>query len=201
VTEDASAAAPSRSDEELVRAAREGDQSAFHELHSRYYQGIYAVALRWLRDESLARDAVQETFCDAFANLGRFRGRAKFSTWLYRLSRNRLAKVARTQHRTSAERPGFDLDQLTADAHTEAPARSPEEALDARNAYLALLAAIHKLPLEQAVVFDLKFIIGLPTAELCRVLGLDEEAVWARISRGRRKLRELLGHDKEDTEG
>jgi RNA polymerase sigma-70 factor, ECF subfamily len=177
---------PARPDDaELVLRAKQGDDQAMRELLDRHYDGICAMAARMLRDPDRAQDAAQEIMTDTFKNIRNFRGGSKFSTWLFRIARNRLIKHYKLRDRTRPEETGHDLEYL-------ALARSPEELHDSRVSYVALVAAIQHLPAEQSVVFNLRFLAGLNVAETASALGITEDAVMMRTSRGRQRLRELL---------
>ena len=88
-------AATSLSDEEAVDRARAGDHDAFRVLVERYQGRAYRLALRVMRSEEAARDAVQEALLKAYSSLGRFEGRSSFSTWLSRLGRNQCLDASR----------------------------------------------------------------------------------------------------------
>src|SRR5438105_4514374 len=75
-------------DEELVTRAQAGDQESFNQLVVRWERPIYALAYRTLGREDDARDVVQEAFLRAFRGLKGFKGEAKFSSWLYRITLN-----------------------------------------------------------------------------------------------------------------
>ena len=80
------AAAPT--DAELIERAKHADHEAFRVLVERYQGRAYGLALRVLRNEEQARDAVQDAFIKVYGSLGRFEGRSGFYTWLYRLVMN-----------------------------------------------------------------------------------------------------------------
>jgi len=86
---------------QLVTAARDGDREAFDELVRATHAETFTLALRLTGNEEDARDVVQEAYIRAFKGIGRFRGDAQFSTWMYRITANcantLLAK--RTKHR------------------------------------------------------------------------------------------------------
>ena len=73
------------SDSEAIARARAGDHAGFRVLVERYQARAYRVAVRILRDDEQARDAVQDAFLKAYTSLRRFEGRSSFYTWLYRL--------------------------------------------------------------------------------------------------------------------
>ena len=86
----------------LVTAARSGDRSAFDELVKATYTDMYTLAYRLTGNEEDARDVVQDAYLRAFRGLKRFRGDARFTTWMYRITANcastHLAKRTRTRH-------------------------------------------------------------------------------------------------------
>ncbi len=94
----AAATAPGPDDRECVRRARAGDHDAFRVLVERYQGRAYRLALRILRSEESARDAVQEAFVKAYTSLARFEERSSFFTWLYRLVTNQCIDMRRREH-------------------------------------------------------------------------------------------------------
>ncbi|MEO0078233.1 MAG: RNA polymerase sigma factor [candidate division WOR-3 bacterium] len=177
-------------DEELVRQAQAGDEGAMHELHRRYYDGLFALALRWLRDETRARDAVLEAFGDAFSSIRRFKGRSKFSTWLFKLARSR---IIRQQEQAGRERlQGRPVDAQAAAEAGELCAKSAEEVAGERQAFLEVVRLIQQLEPEQAAALTLRFVVGLSLAETAQVLSISEAAAGMRITRGRERLKAML---------
>lgn len=177
-------------DEELVRQAQAGDDLAMHELHRRYYDGLFALAMRWLRDETRARDAVQEAFSDAFLSIRRFKGKSRFSTWLFKLARSRII-----HHKAQAERElaqGRQVEPEAAGEAGELSVKSAEELSGERQAYLEVLRLMQRLEPEQAAALTLRFVVGLSLAETAQVLSISEEAVGMRVTRGRERLKAML---------
>src|SRR4026207_939078 len=76
----------SSTDEELVARSQGGDLDSFNQLVVRWERPIYALAYRTIGREEEARDVCQETFLRAFRALKGFKGQAKFSSWLYRIT-------------------------------------------------------------------------------------------------------------------
>ncbi|MGH8989928.1 MAG: RNA polymerase sigma factor, partial [Acidimicrobiia bacterium] len=89
--------------EELVAAARDGDQGAFEELVRQTYVATYTLAFRLTGNEEDARDVVQETYLRAWKAIRRFRGDAQFSTWLYRITANTASSMTQRRNRTRAD--------------------------------------------------------------------------------------------------
>ncbi|MGH2740640.1 MAG: RNA polymerase sigma factor [Actinomycetota bacterium] len=162
---------------EIVRRAREGDLGAFEEL-VRLYQGeVYRLALHLVRDRELAEDVAQDAFIAAFRSLRSFRGRSKFSTWLFRITRNCSVDAIR---KASRQR------RLVEQVEVEPPA--PDAALRA-----ALREAIDGLPAELREAFVLIEVFGFSYREASDVLGVPGGTVKSRMHRARRLLVDELG--------
>src|SRR3984893_17596301 len=102
---------------ELVDAAQTGDRAAFDELVRRTYVDTYTLAFRLTSHEEDARDVVQEAYLRAWKGIGRFRGDAQFTTWLYRITANTASSHVHRRRRQRAEpfEEGFE----PADARAE----------------------------------------------------------------------------------
>src|SRR5918998_5969961 len=114
------------SDEELVTLSQGGDLDSFNQLVLRWERPIYALAYRVIGREEEARDVAQETFLRAFRALPGFKGQAKFSSWLYRITLNLCRDWIRRKKRTPlVEMPeGVDIVELAAE---QGPAESIED--------------------------------------------------------------------------
>ena len=86
-------------DEELVARSIRGDADSFNQLILRWERPIFALAYRTIGREEEARDVCQETFLRAFRALPRFRGQAKFSSWLYSIALNLCRDWMRKERR------------------------------------------------------------------------------------------------------
>ena len=94
------------SDEELMLALRDGDLAAFDALFRRHYEPVRTLCARITATPSVGDDLAQETFLRVLRHRATFRGDARFTTWLYRISRNLcLEQIARhARDRRIAER-------------------------------------------------------------------------------------------------
>jgi RNA polymerase sigma-70 factor (ECF subfamily) len=175
-----------------LTALRQRDPTAFRQLVESYSQRIYNLALKMLGDPDLAEDILQETFINAYRAIDRFEGRSHISTWLYRIAHNavlmRLRKEKGLPDLRSLE-DDVELDTLpTASQWNDAPERRllQDELLQKMDEALSTLSEGLR------IVFVLRDIDGLSTAQTAEVLDLSETAVKSRLHRARLALRREL---------
>ncbi|MDI6830471.1 MAG: sigma-70 family RNA polymerase sigma factor [Actinomycetota bacterium] len=176
-------------DEELVRDFLAGDHAAFEELATRYQPAIMNMAYRLLGNRNDAGDVCQEVFVLLLRKLGSFRGEAKFSTWLYRVSLNACHDYARRSRRnvSLSESPGDDLpeiEQRLADDGLEAPEASMERA----EVQKAVREAISRLPYKFKEIIYLHDISGYNYKEVAEILDISLGTVKSRLNRARNRL-------------
>lgn len=176
-------------EKELVRAAAEGDASAFEALLRQYENKVYHLALKMCGSPEDAADVAQEAFLAAWRGLPNYRGEAGFSTWLYRLTSNAAIDHLRRSKRQWGEL-SLDDEELGLDAvdggSTPHAAAEGTELRDAVENGLAQLSDDHRR------VLVLREMEGLSYEEISDKLGLDLGTVKSRISRARNALRKIL---------
>lgn len=177
-----------------LEALRAGDRAEFSRLVEALSGKIYRLALKMLGNPQDAEDVLQETFLKAYRGLKNFDGRASPSTWLYRIATNEALMLLR---RKTPPMVSIDEPQESEDGELE-PLQVvdwcclPERELMSEESRRHLDQAIRKLPPTLKVVFLLRDVEGLSTAETAQALDLSEEAVKTRLSRGRMRLRQEL---------
>lgn len=188
-----------RSDEELVRAYLEGDSSAFEELVGRYESTIMNMAYRLLGNRSDAADVCQEVFVLLMRKLGSFRGEAKFSTWLYRVSLNACHDHARRmkRHISLSESPGEDLPEME-QRLPDSGVDSPEASLERAEIQRTVQKAIAVLPFKFKEVIYLHDLKGYNYKEVAEILDISLGTVKSRLNRARNRLaRELQDYREQ----
>lgn len=174
--------------DELVAAARDGDQGAFEELVRQTYVSTYTLAFRLTGNEEDARDVVQETYLRAWKAIRRFRGDAQFSTWLYRITANTSSTMTKTRSRTRAD----SLDEGTAEVVEERLFANPEASSEAAALHQRLSAAVAELPPKLRTIIVLKDVYDLPHEVIADELGISVAAAKVRLHRARKRLRDVL---------
>lgn len=180
------------SDEAVVALVARSDQSALAELYDRFGRVAYGVALRILRDEKLAEDAVQEGFLTAWRNADRFvPERAKASTWLLTFVHRRAVDLVRREDRRRA-------DLLPADAELSSTGSAEDDAW-LRFERERVQAALKQLPDQQREALELAYYGGFSQSELAERLGQPVGTIKSRMFAGLGRLRELLADPPGET--
>jgi RNA polymerase sigma-70 factor (ECF subfamily) len=181
------------SDEALVALVARGEEDALAELYDRVSRIAYGLALRVLRDEKHAEDAVQDAFLQVWRSAASFRAeRAKASTWILTLVHRRAVDLVRREERRQA-------DPLTDDSPLGADPEATDEAAWLRFERERVQAALRQLPDAQREALELAYYGGFSQSELAERLGVPLGTVKSRMFAGLSRLRELL--DDSTTEG
>jgi RNA polymerase sigma factor (sigma-70 family) len=174
------------SDEALVALAARSEHSALAELYDRYGRPAYGLALRILRDDALAEDAVQDAFLALWRTAARFvPERGKASTWILTLVHRRAVDLVRREERRRA------------DTLEQAPEQEANTSVD-EEAWLRLQrervqTALRQLPDQQREALELAYYGGMTQSELADRLGQPLGTIKSRMFMGLARMRELLG--------
>ena len=163
----------------LVRRFVHGDNAAFDELMRRHEDRIFALAYRMTGNRADALDATQEAFVAAFRNARSFKGTAAFSTWLYRIGINACTDLLRRKKRLV---PTEDIDPGAARVRGE----------EDISMHVDIAAALARLKPDHREAVILHDVGGHPYEDIAALMGVAVGTVKSRISRGRKKLAELL---------
>jgi RNA polymerase sigma-70 factor (ECF subfamily) len=187
-----------RTDEELVASAQTGDLESFNQLVSRWERPIYALAYRTLGREEEARDVVQEAFMRAYRGLRGFKGEAKFSSWLYRITLNLCRDWIRRERRAPLVAVPEGVDPVDLADRQAAPTESVEDLVARREMSKAVAKAMAELPDEQRTTILLKEYHGLTFQEIAEMQSCPLSTVKTRLYQGLSVLRRRL--ERQQTE-
>lgn len=181
----------------LLRRLRERDEKAFRELVVQHRDQVYNLTYRMLGDAAEAEDVAQEVFITVFKSIDSFRGDAKLSTWLYRVTanhcKNRIKYLARRQQKYKAEYDE-DIDPQRAAGSPIAPAPSPQPDTYLQGVELEQLMqqAMATLDDDHRLLVVLRDLEELSYDEICQITGLAEGTVKSRLHRARLALRKKM---------
>jgi RNA polymerase sigma-70 factor, ECF subfamily len=183
----------SRDEAQMIASILAGNTHEFHNLIQPYERSVYSMALSMLQNDADAEDAAQEAFLKAFRNLGKFRGEAKFSTWLISITLNEARSRLRQKKTAKTE----SLDELNEGGHVS-PAllrdwrEMPSEVLERREVRVMLQHAITDLPLIYREIFLLRDFEELSVNQSAEALGISVAAAKVRLHRARMMLQKKL---------
>lgn len=171
----------------LVERARTGDYAAFEELVHRYRNDVFALAYHFVRNREDAWDISQEVFVKAHKALGRFRGDARFKTWLLRITANHCKDVFKKRRLATV---AFDEAIRVDNAPSAVP--GPARALEAQEIGQAIEAAVAGLSPKHRTAFVLREYEGLSYDEMAQVMQCSPGTVMSRLHHARKKLQHSL---------
>jgi RNA polymerase sigma-70 factor (ECF subfamily) len=181
----------SPADSEIIQRVLAGDVDAYEVIMRRHNQRLYRAARAILRNDDEAEDVIQEAYVRAYQHLRDFAGEAQFSTWLTRIAVNEALARLRLRHRIADAAESGD-DRREPMERFASPGPGPEQQAVESEIRRVLEAAIDTLPEPYRVVFVLRQIEEMDTANTAACLDLSEETVKIRLHRSRRMLRREL---------
>jgi len=184
-----------RNEAELIGRILSGEKELFHDLIRPYERMVYVAALGIVKNEIDAEECAQDAVVNAYRNLAKFRGEAKFSTWLVMIAVNEARQKLRRAKRAKEE----SLDQVAeGDEQEYAPAQLtdwreiPLEALERKELRETLRRAVAGLPGIYREVFTLRDLQEMNVGETAAALGVNENIVKVRLHRARMMLQKRL---------
>ena len=181
----------------LISRFQSGDENAYVELVNRYKDKLTNFVFYFLKDEEHAEDIVQETFIILYEKKHYYKEIAKFSTWIYTISRN----LANTELRKKSRAKIMYLSQMSSlKKDYDLKSSEPELNTDIENEYLMkeIHAAIDKLPENYKSVIILRDIQGLGYEQISNIVGVPLGTIKSRINRARLQLQvDLTDYKKE----
>jgi len=188
-------------DRMLVDRFRQGDQSAFEQMVSRYWGRIYAMVHQLLRNPEDAEEVTQDTFIRAHRGLVNFRGESAFSTWLYQIATN-LARNRywywwrrRRDKTVSFDQPIGGDNETTLAEVIPAELETPEDATITQEFVNRIAECMTKLSPKHREILVLRNVKNLSYEEIAEILQISVGTVKSRIARARESLRAKMGDE------
>ncbi len=195
------------SDNSLVERCKDGDIDAFDELVNKYKKQAYYFAYSMISNQSDAEDISQEAFVRVYKNIYKFKGKASFKTWFYRIIINLCRSHLR--HRYLVAKFSFHFRQK--DEMTDEPEKtldtsiedtswqsSPVKAAINKELNTAIENAVKSLPKKQKEIFVLKHFQGLKISEVADILDATEGGIKASLFKAIKNLRTYLADYKQE---
>lgn len=171
----------------LVRRAQAGDSNAFAELYVATYQQQYRYAYRYLQEESLAQDALQETFIQALRNIRRLHDPELFIAWLNRINFRTCYDMKRAGREVRQDE--YSQQQLENLHASEGRAEDEVVDVDSRK---YIMKQVLNLPLSESQVILMKYYQDLTLDEIAEAMNISRSSVKRHLKRGRERLARML---------
>jgi RNA polymerase sigma-70 factor (ECF subfamily) len=171
---------PNCSEQELLAAARDGEDAAVSHLLEAHRADLRSHCTRMLGSRHDGEDALQDALLRAWRALPRFQGRSAFRSWLYRIATNACLDLMKRRSKHTLPQVGLEAGQP-----------SPEDSYERREAAeLALVAALESLPPRQRAALILRDVLGFSAKESGRALETTVASVNGALQRARRTIEE-----------
>ncbi len=177
-------------DEALIAAALNGSAYAWEKLVKRYESRIYNHGLRLTGNVSDAMDLMQEVFLGVYRNLHRFRGDAKFTSWIFRIAHNKAVDMHRRKRLMSV--PAKYSDEDEGDAFDKYPGKidfEPDFRLAEQRQNARVLKILNELGMEQRSVVELKVFQSLTFEEIAELQDISSNTAKTRFYSALKKLK------------
>jgi RNA polymerase sigma-70 factor (ECF subfamily) len=179
-------AAAAASDEILLSRIARGEALAMRALFARHQTRVYRWLLRFVRNEALAEDLLNEVFLDVWRQADSFAGKSSVTTWLLAIARFKAISASR-------RRVDAPLDEAVA-ARIPDPADDAETVLQREDTRKMLRNALAALSPEHREVLDLVYYHERSVKDVAEIIGIPEATVKTRMFYARKKVAELLNH-------
>lgn len=171
-------------DEEIVRAiTEEGKTEMFSILYDRYADKVFRKCISFAHDREIAQDMVQDVLLKVFTQLSKFKGKSRFSTWLYAITYNFCVE----HYRKSSRMRTVDIDEGPDLADID---DDEDDLLDSRAH--TLKHALNQVSAEEKVLLLMKYQDDTPIRDIMDTLEISESAVKMRLSRARKRVKQII---------
>lgn len=171
----------------LVRQAQAGDSAAFTELYNMTCDKVYNYAVRYMKDEHLAQDAVQETYITAFKNLKGIKDPSLFIAWLNQINFHTCYDMCK---KINSQYGVVDSEQLelTRDDNIE---HNPEDIYEKNDEINKLRDAIDALPFQEKQVIVLRYFNDMKLEDIAKALSISRSTVKRYLQSAKEKLSKM----------
>lgn len=175
-------------DAQVIELIAKGDEQAFEQLVHKYQQAVFNTIYRYIGNQDDVQDLAQEIFIKVWRNAGKFKGKSKFSTWLYRIVVNHCIN-----YRRKNKRKYVSLDELTEQGKTPESLKVEPDPEQRRKVEL-VRKAVDELPERQRMALVLAQFEEKSYKEIAEIMNVSLSSVESLIFRARSALRVKLAN-------
>lgn len=174
-------------DQYYIDQVLEGNVNAFSVLVEKYQSLVYTVVYRVVKNKEIAEEVAQDTFVKAFRSLQKYRGEAKFSTWLYTIAYRKSLDAIKSNKRIMTSELIEEINEGEIEVVTDAL-----NYLQVKERKQIIADSILKLPEEEAAIVTLYYFDEKSIKEIVEIIGLSQDNVKIKLYRSRKKLYSIL---------
>lgn len=183
-------------DKDFIAELRQGNSMAYSRLIDEFQQKVFGTCLSFVPNTQDAEDITQEVFVEVYRSIQKFKGNAKLSTWIYRITTNKCLEFIRKK--STKKRFGF-MQSIIGDMVIDKTSfftemKHPGVQLEQKELSETLYKAIEKLPEAQCVVFTLHKIDGKSYQEVAEITSKSVSSVESLMFRAKKNLKKILEH-------
>jgi len=180
----------SNSEQLIIQKTLSGDTQAFAQIVAEYHKFVYSVVLRMVKTREDAEEITQDVFVKVFNSLHAYKGKSKFSTWLYTIAyRKALDKIRSNKRNVDIE----SLDNIHAETFNLS--KNALDSLEEKEKTALIKSSIQKLNPEVASIFTFYYFEELSVKEISKITNLSQDNIKIKLHRGRNKLYTILQED------
>jgi RNA polymerase sigma-70 factor (ECF subfamily) len=170
---------------DIIEKCKQNNRAAQVQLYNQYCDGMFAVAMRFVKDTMEAEDIVQEAFIKAFTKLHQYKAEVTFGAWLKRIVINKSIDLLKSKRQHMLELDEVHLKVVDSSYENEWLVDDIITLEDVKE-------AINKLPDKYQYVVMLYLIEGYDHQEIAEILNITEVASRTQLSRGKAQLKDIL---------
>ena len=163
-----------------------GDVQAFSYLVDKYKDMVFTLAFRILKNRENAEEVAQDSFVKVYQNLGKFKSKSKFSTWLYRIVYNTAISRVRVKQKTTMSIEDEKFYEIGDDEH------DVNKSFDIENNKMILQRLLNKLDETDRALITLYYLDGCKISEIVEITGYNDSNIKVKLHRTRKKMQEEL---------
>jgi len=183
-------------DGRLVKKMLAGDEAAQRQFFNEYFPRLYRYARHRLHSEADVEDVVQSAICQAARRLETYRGESTLLTWLVQICRNEISRQYKRQEQREDHMLPFlndDLLRAVVESVEIDDSFSPEQQSKRMELIGQIQLALDQLPENYASALEMKYVQGLSSKEIAKLMQLSDEAIQSLLARARRAFKEVFG--------
>ena len=175
-----------KDDRYYISKVLEGDVQAFSYLVDKYKDMVFTLAFRILKNRENAEEVAQDAFVKVYQNIGKFRSKSKFSTWLYRIVYNTAISKVRVKQKTTMSIENQKFFEIRDEN------QNVSKSFDIENNKILLQRLLNKLDENDRALITLYYLDECKISEIAEITGFNRSNIKVKLHRTRKKMQEEL---------